>query len=150
MRAARVARPIDPTVRRRYASRLAPWQVRLAKETMDSRLTRDVEIAEIARVCRLSLCHFIRAFSNTVGIAPYQWFLSRRVALAQGLLAQTGLSLAEIALECGFVDQSHFTNTFVRHVGQSPGRWRRSSHGWLSSNSGIDVLRAVTIFEMLF
>lgn len=39
--------------------------------------------------------------------------------------ALTSLPLAQVALECGFADQSHFTNTFVRRVGTTPYRWRR-------------------------
>lgn len=90
-------------------------------------------MVELAQGCRLSRSYFVRAFRNTVGIAPYTWFLNERIARARTLLARTQLSLAEIALECGFSDQSHFTNTFVRHVGMAPGRWRkreaeRSSH----------------------
>jgi transcriptional regulator GlxA family with amidase domain len=111
---------------------------------MSAHLSTQIAIAQIARVCRLSLSHFVRAFSNTVGIAPYQWFLRERVALAKHLLRQSRLPLAEIALECGFVDQSHFTNTFVRHVGLTPGRWRRSSHPRPSPGADIDALPAIS------
>lgn len=113
--------------RRRHARaipRLAPWQERLAKETMSARLASDIAMTEVARACRLSLCHFTRAFGNTVGVAPYRWFLAARIERAKDLLTGSRLPLAEIALECGFVDQSHFTNTFVRRVGTTPRRWR--------------------------
>lgn len=92
---------------------------------MREHLSETVSISDVARVCRLSLSYFVRAFANTVGAAPYDWFLGQRIVLAQELLAHTSPSLAEIALECGFVDQSHFTNTFVRRVGMTPLRWRR-------------------------
>lgn len=91
-------------------------------------LGETVSISDVAHRCRLSLSYFVRAFANTVGMAPYDWFLGQRIALAQELLAQTSFPLAEIALECGFVDQSHFTNTFVRRVGTTPFQWRR--HAW--------------------
>jgi AraC family transcriptional regulator len=108
---------------------LSPWQEQIAKETMYAHLTSAIAITDVARECRLSTGHFILAFGNTVGMAPYRWFLSERISLAKTLLSQSQLSLAEIALECGFGDQSHFTNTFVRHVGIAPGRWRRSARG---------------------
>lgn len=92
---------------------------------MREHLGETVSISEVARACRLSLSYFVRAFANTAGVAPYDWFLGQRIVLAQKLLARTSPSLAEIALECGFVDQSHFTNTFVRRVGMTPLRWRR-------------------------
>ena len=104
--------------------RLAPWQERLAKETMTAHLSSEIAMIDLAQICRLPLSHFIRAFSNTVGTAPYRWFVTERIELAKILLAQSPLTLVDIALECGFADQSHFTNTFVRHVGMSPGRWR--------------------------
>lgn len=107
--------------------RLAPWQEHLAKELMRKRLAEPVSISDVACACRLSLSYFIRAFANTVGTAPYDWFLGQRIARAQELLAHTVSPLAEIALECGFVDQSHFTNTFGRRVGTTPLRWRREA-----------------------
>jgi AraC family transcriptional regulator len=109
--------------------RLASWQERLAKETMSAKLGETVVISDLARACRLSMSYFVRAFTNTVGIAPYTWFIGQRIVLAQTLLAQSHSPLAEIALECGFVDQSHFTNTFVRRVGTTPLQWRREAWG---------------------
>jgi transcriptional regulator GlxA family with amidase domain len=94
---------------------------------MMANLRSELAVADVARLCRLSLCHFVRAFRNTVGIAPYGWYLAARIDLAKGLLITTTTPLAHIALDCGFVDQSHFTNTFVRHVGRPPGRWRRDA-----------------------
>jgi len=48
-----------------------------------------------------------------------------RVARAQHLLISTGEPLTQIALVCGFSDQSHFSRSFRRTVGASPGQWRR-------------------------
>ncbi|OYW82770.1 MAG: AraC family transcriptional regulator [Sphingobium sp. 32-64-5] len=96
---------------------------------MSANLGETVVISDLARACRLSMSYFVRAFTNTVGIAPYTWFIGQRIVLAQTLLAQSHSPLAEIALECGFVDQSHFTNTFVRRVGTTPLQWRREAWG---------------------
>lgn len=107
--------------------RLAPWQVRLAQQAMGARISSTIVITDIAEECRLSLSYFVRAFRNTVGVAPYDWFLGQKILHAKDLLVGSQASLAEIALECGFVDQSHFTNTFVRRVGQTPLQWRRGA-----------------------
>lgn len=96
---------------------------------MRRNLAETVSIADVAHRCRLSPSYFVRAFANSVGMAPYDWFLGQRIGLAQDLLAHSGSRLAEIALDCGFVDQSHFTNTFVRRVGLTPLRWRRLAQG---------------------
>jgi AraC-like DNA-binding protein len=54
------------------------------------------------------------------------WFLGRRIAKAQYLLVNSGLPLAQIALECGFSDQAHFTNAFGKATGTTPARWRKA------------------------
>jgi AraC-like DNA-binding protein len=68
--------------------RLAPWQEHRAKELMRSNLAQTVSISDVAHRCRLSLSYFVRAFANTVGMAPYDWFLGQRIALAKELLVQ--------------------------------------------------------------
>ncbi len=105
---------------------LAPWQLRRAKELMQSDLTADVSMRELAQACGLSVSYFARAFRQSTGEPPHRWLLGQRVARAQALLRRPDRSLAEVALACGFTDQSHFTRVFGNLVGASPGAWRRS------------------------
>ena len=105
---------------------LAPWQEGRAKEILSANLNGDVPLKEVARECRLSVSHFSRAFRRTVGVAPHNWLLTRRVELAQEKLRYSRLSLSEVALACGFADQSHLTRVFTGMVGVSPGAWRRA------------------------
>jgi helix-turn-helix protein len=56
---------------------------------------------------------------------PHRWLMERRIEKAKQLLTDTTLSLAEIAIACGFADQSHFTRAFSRTAHSSPGAWRR-------------------------
>jgi AraC-like DNA-binding protein len=104
--------------------RLAPWQERRAKEIICANLG-GVPLADVARECRLSTSHFQRAFRHTVGMAPHNWLLSRRIELAKEKLRNGRLSLSDVASACGFCDQSHLTRVFTRLVGVSPGAWRR-------------------------
>lgn len=106
---------------------LAPWQVSLAMRTMRRKIGSAISISEIASLCRLSLCYFVRAFTNTVGIAPYAWFVQQRIVRAKRLLADTALPLVQVALECGFSDQAHFTKAFAKASGITPARWRRQA-----------------------
>jgi methylphosphotriester-DNA--protein-cysteine methyltransferase len=69
--------------------------------------------------------YFAKAFKQTTGAPPHVWLSMKRIGRAKQLMNETNLGLAEIALACGFVDQSHFTRTFVKSVGCSPGKWRR-------------------------
>jgi AraC family transcriptional regulator len=105
---------------------LAPWQVRRAQDILRSNLDGSVSIKEVARECHLSVSHFSRAFRRTLGVAPHNWLLARRVELAKEKLRDGRLSLSDVAAVCGFSDQSHLTKVFTRMVGLSPGAWRRA------------------------
>ena len=104
---------------------LAPWQLRRACDAMEAELGENHSISRLAGECGLSSSHFARAFKETTGLAPHQWLTHRRVQRARELLAQSMMELTDIALACGFVDQSHFSRVFSRAEKQSPGRWRR-------------------------
>lgn len=106
---------------------LAGWQVRRAQEFMTSRLSGTLALEEIAEVCQLSVSHFSRAFRRTVGVTPYHWLTSQRLAKAKRLLSTTALTTDAIALECGFSHRVSFTRTFHQMVGVSPSRWRRAN-----------------------
>jgi len=104
---------------------LAPWQLRRVHEFIEAHLGGDPSIADLARECRLSESQFARAFRRTTGVPPHRWLLKRRIERTKELLLDGDLALSEIALVCGFVDQSHLNRTFVRAEGCGPGKWRR-------------------------
>jgi AraC family transcriptional regulator len=105
---------------------LAPWQVRRAEEVLSANLDGGVPLKDVARECRLSVSHFSRAFRRTMGVAPHHWLLTRRIEVAKEKLRDRRLSLSDVALVCGFADQSHLTRVFTGMVGVSPGAWRRA------------------------
>jgi AraC family transcriptional regulator len=117
-------------VSRIASGRLAPWQERRAKEIISGNLG-GMPLADVARECRLSASHFQRAFRRAVGMPAHKWLLSRRIELAKEKLRDGRSSLADVALACGFSDQSHLTRVFNQLVGISPGAWRK----WCSTNS---------------
>jgi AraC-like DNA-binding protein len=105
---------------------LAAWQVRRAKEILSANLDGRVPLKEVARACGLSVSYFSRAFRRSMGAAPHNWLLTHRVEVAKQKLREGRLSLRDVALACGFADQSHLTQVFTRAVGVSPGAWRRA------------------------
>jgi AraC family transcriptional regulator len=105
---------------------LAPWQERRAKEILRANLKGSVALKEVARECGLSVGYFSHAFRRTLGVAPHKWLIEQRVVLSKEKLRDDGLSLSDVAAECGFSDQSHLTRAFRQTVVVSPGRWRRT------------------------
>jgi AraC family transcriptional regulator len=108
---------------------LAPWQARRAKEFLSANLYGDVPLASVAAECNLSASHFAHAFRRTFGRPPHRWLMEHRIDAVKNLLLTTHLSLAEVASECGFADQSALNRSFKRTLGESPGQWRKSRKG---------------------
>jgi transcriptional regulator GlxA family with amidase domain len=105
---------------------LAPWQVRQVTTHIDMQLGSSITTDDLARIARLSPCHFSRAFRESFGDSPHKYVMRRRVERAQGLMLATELSLGQIAVECGLADQAHLCKLFQKIAGESPGVWRRA------------------------
>lgn len=113
-------------IRRPVRGGLAPWQERRVKEMIAASLDGDVSLVALAKECGLSASHFSRAFRQSLGMSPHQWLLQRRIEAAKDLLRSSEVALSEVALACGFANQSHFTRVFTGCTGMSPGAWRRA------------------------
>lgn len=109
-----------------YRGGLTSRQVRIVTDYVESRLAEPVDLVALAGVAGLSPSHFHRAFRLTMGAPPHRWLKKRRIRRAQELMLNPGKSLADIAVETGFSDQSHFTRVFAKEMGASPGAWRRT------------------------
>jgi AraC family transcriptional regulator len=105
---------------------LARWQLRRVTEFIGANLDGNVSILDLASICGVSAGHLARAFRKSTGLAPHQWLTQRRIERARELLLGSDLSISEIALLCGFSDQSHFTRVFHQGNGRAPAAWRRS------------------------
>jgi AraC-like DNA-binding protein len=105
---------------------LAPWQVRRVAMYMEGNLAVSIRCEDLARVTRLSVSHFMRAFRESFGAPPHTYLMRRRMERAQDLMLSTETTIGQIALDCGFADQSHLTRLFHKIVGESPAAWRRA------------------------
>ncbi|HEY4049290.1 MAG TPA: AraC family transcriptional regulator [Acidobacteriaceae bacterium] len=95
-------------------------QARRVLDYIESNLSCELTLSELAGIAELSLHHFARMFKKTIGVAPYRYVLERRVERAKLMLRSAGASLVDISLSVGFYSQSHFTSTFSRMVGATP------------------------------
>jgi len=105
---------------------LAPYVLRRVTELIESRLGEDISLSYLAELADLSLSHFCRAFKISTGLSPHQWRAARRIERAKEMLCRDRMTIADIALACGFSSQSHFGSVFISAVGMSPAAWRRS------------------------
>ena len=98
-----------------------------ARAAIDAAPEANVGLEELAALAGLSRFHLIRAFRREVGATPHTYLVARRVSRAKELLAGAS-PLSEVALACGFYDQSHFTRIFKAWSGVTPGQYRRGSN----------------------
>jgi AraC-like DNA-binding protein len=101
--------------------------VRLAAaiRLMHERPTHDWTVAELANEAALSRSSFFDRFGRTVGVAPMEYLLAWRMALAKELLRRNAGGVAEIAERVGYNSASTFSAAFTRHVGRSPTQYAR-------------------------
>ncbi|MEI9924238.1 MAG: AraC family transcriptional regulator [Bradyrhizobium sp.] len=104
---------------------LASAQLRRAREMLAANSGGQLLLADVARECGLSRQYFTKAFKASTGLAPHRWLQQHRIEQAKQLLRDTPLPIADIAIRCGFADQSHLTRVFTALVGLSPAAWRR-------------------------
>jgi AraC family transcriptional regulator len=117
---------VETNERRMYRGGLAPWQVRSVTTYIDANLSASLSCEALARLARLSVSYFARAFKCTFGYSPHVFLMRRRMERAQGLMLKTDAPLAQIALDCGFADQAHLSRLFLQFTGERPASWRRA------------------------
>jgi AraC family transcriptional regulator len=107
------------------AGGLSSQHLRRAFDFILNHLAEDISLDDLADLTGLTGKHFARAFKQSTGMPPHRYLIAQRIEAAKRRLIDTMDSLADIALACGFADQSHFTATFRKAVGVAPGTWRR-------------------------
>ena len=103
--------------------RLARHALRAVEEYIHAHLDQNIALADLADVVHLSEFHFARLFKQTTGLPPHQFVIHQRVERAKQLIATGRLSLAQIAVEVGFSDQSQLNRHFKRLLGVTPRRF---------------------------
>ena len=106
--------------------RLLAWQVRKVLDYIDRHITSRVPVADLCALVWRSEAHFSRSFKGTFGYSPHAFVVRRRVELAAKYMLNTEMSLSDIALGCGFIDQSHLCKHFRAVTGDTPAAWRRA------------------------
>ncbi len=106
--------------------RLLAWQARKVRNYIDTHIAEPIPVADLCALIQRSEAHFSRAFRHTFGKSPHAFVISRRVELAAQCMLESDAPLRDIALRCGFADQSHLCKQFRDAMGYTPAAWRRT------------------------
>ena len=96
---------------------------------IDANSHRQVTLDDAAAQAGISPFHFLRLFSQVLGVTPHQYLVRSRLRHAARRLACDDSPVTDIAYDVGFGDLSNFVRTFSRAAGISPLRFRQASRG---------------------
>jgi AraC-like DNA-binding protein len=119
---------VDLAIRGDEQGRL-PQQLDQALLAMRADLAQSWDSIGMSSLMRVSPSQIRRLFRKHLRISPHQWLLRERLTKAQTLIADSTMSIGQIAHICGFCDVYHFSREFKRSVGTSPAAWRKREHG---------------------
>jgi AraC-like DNA-binding protein len=105
---------------------MAPWQARCVQGYIAANLHSTIRVMDLIRMMKFCPNRFGRVFKETFGHTPHQYIICKRIERAKSLMLMSEDTLAQIAMECGFVNQSHLSNLFRKIVGVSPSWWRQA------------------------
>ena len=119
VRATGEPRPNTPAVAPRQRARIAE-----VLRQLETRISEQNSIAEVARMAGISPFHFLRTFKQVTGVTPHQWLLRARLRTAAQRLVASRERITDIALDVGFEDLSNFVRSFRAEFGVSPRGYR--------------------------
>ena len=106
---------------RRRAVETALW--------IDAHFQHSVSLEQAANQAGTTPFHFLRLFSEVLGVTPHQYLVRSRLRHAARLLAEEDRSVTDVAYDAGFGDFSNFVRTFHRAAGVTPLKFRKASRG---------------------
>ena len=101
--------------------------VQRAREYLHANYASNVSLAALARHSYLSPFHLVRTFRKAMGMPPHEYLTNLRIERAKQFLA-SGVPLSQVALQTGFIDQSHLHRRFKHLVGLTPGQFLKVSN----------------------
>ena len=106
----------------------APQWLARTRERLRDACFETPRLSDLAKIAGVHPVYFARAFRHRYGCSPGEYLRRCRLERATALLRDKRISLAQIAMHCGFVDQSHFNHSFRQAYRVSPGEFRLMAH----------------------
>jgi AraC family transcriptional regulator len=103
---------------------LGEKRLKLVLTYIDAHLAENIGLQDMATVAGLGQHHFSTLFGQSMGRSPYRYVIEQRIERAKRQLRQQDAVIIDIALACGFADQSHLTKHFRKLVGVTPRAFR--------------------------
>ncbi|MCC5940023.1 MAG: helix-turn-helix domain-containing protein [Balneolaceae bacterium] len=97
------------------------------QSVMESNFNYPMSLEEYARLSGRSLSAFKREFRKVYNTTPGRWLTQKRLDFGRYLLDQTGKSVTEVVLDCGFKNLSHFSRAYKEKFGEAPLRHKKTS-----------------------
>jgi AraC family transcriptional regulator len=112
-----------------HGIRTAPPWLKQARAIIVEHFAETLQLAQIAAEVGVHPVYLATAFRQKFGVTIGEFVRRLRIEHACAELMKGDLSLAAIALQAGFVDQSHFSRVFKLYVGITPHKYRRTVRG---------------------
>ena len=109
------------------APRLSIKKFNLIVEYIEANLSEKITLTDLAKVVNLGKFYFSHSFKNHTNMTPYDYVLQLRVKRAKRLLQSSDLPICDVALECGFGNQSHLAKHFRQKLGITPMNYRKNA-----------------------
>ncbi len=110
---------------REYEDGLPKQKLQQAFDYINEHLGEDLSLTAIATELDMSQYYFCRLFKQSTGMTPHRYLIQQRVERAKLLLRRKELTIAHVAMECGFANPSHFAKHFRQYTGVTPKEFRR-------------------------
>lgn len=120
----------------KYPARILSFQTAANRErgdieirrTVETNITNNVTLEELAFLCNMSLSTFKRRFIKIYGSPPNKWIWQKRMEIARDLLLHHQERPAEVYHKVGYENHSSFTQSFRKAFGVTPKEFQQQSH----------------------
>ena len=128
-------------ISQRYASTVetrdntADYIILKTTQYMEENYASKITVDDLSKIVNMSTSNFFRYFKNVFNTSPMEYLKKIRIAHATAMLSSTDKPISFIAQECGFFDQSHFTNIFKQTTNMTPKELRQNAQNKKDTNA---------------